>query len=68
MSIRKYNILFYSYTTNGFYSAISSAISNTKYPPTVISISWGAPEIDYQTGTYNIEIFNNLFSLAAKKE
>lgn len=61
-------ILFYSApnTNLGFYDAINAAISGstingTLYKPSIISISWGAPESEYSTSMMNS--YDQLFSL-----
>lgn len=52
-------------TNNGFYDAIHAAIYSTTYPVSVISISWGGPENEWDSN--NLTAFNSLFEAAAKK-
>lgn len=52
-------------TDKGFYDAIYSAIYSTKYPVSIISISWGSPENEWPSSTLNA--FNSLFMAAAQK-
>lgn len=52
-------------TDTGFYDAISAAINDTRYKPSIISISWGAPENEWSTSTMNS--FNTLFASAVSK-
>lgn len=58
-------LIFYSApnTTQGFYSAVSAAINNTKYPSKVISISWGGPENEFDEAT----TLNTLLATAVAK-
>ena len=55
---------------SGFYSAFATAINGVtiagkKYQPSILSISWGAPEIIWTTP--NLNAFNNLFGQAVAK-
>jgi kumamolisin len=52
-------------TTSGFYDAIYAAINDTKYNPSVISISWGGPENSWQTADMNS--YNALLATAVEK-
>jgi len=52
-------------TNTGFYDAIHAAIYSTKYPVSVISISWGSAEDTWPKNT--LTAFNNLFNIAAQK-
>lgn len=52
-------------TFQGFYNAIYKAINDTTYKPSIVSISWGAPE-SYWTST-SLTSFNNLFATAVTK-
>lgn len=52
-------------TTVGFYDAIWYATHDTVNNPSVISISWGAPEPYWYPGT--MQAFNNLFINAVNK-
>lgn len=49
----------------GFYNAIHRAIFDTQHKPSIISISWGAPESYWPTSTMNA--YNALFATAVKK-
>jgi len=50
-------------TDQGFYDAIAAAIHDTRYNPSVISISWGGPESSWSQQSLNE--FNTLFEDAA---
>jgi kumamolisin len=50
-------------TDKGFLDAITAAIHDTVNKPTVISISWGAPEIDWSADA--LVSFNEAFQAAA---
>ena len=52
-------------TDSGFYNAIYAAINDTVYRPSVISISWGAPERYWSSST--LISYNNLFATAIPK-
>jgi kumamolisin len=52
-------------TTQGFYNAISYAINDTVNRPSIISISWGAPEIYYSAS--QLDAYDQLFRLACTK-
>lgn len=52
-------------TFKGFYDAISKAINDTKNKPSIISISWGAPESYWPLSTLNS--YNSLFATATSK-
>jgi kumamolisin len=52
-------------TDQGFYDAIHSAVYSTTHPVSVISISWGGPENQWDSQT--IQAFNALFQEAANK-
>jgi len=52
-------------TFKGFYDAISKAINDTKNKPSIISISWGAPESYWSVSTLNS--YNSLFATAARR-
>jgi kumamolisin len=58
-------------TTQGFYKAFQYAINDTVRNPSVISCSWGTPEIDYTnygaSGIQTINAFDALFLTASKK-
>lgn len=41
------DVYFAPNTDKGFIDAVNAAILNTRYPPSVISISWGAPENEW---------------------
>lgn len=49
----------------GFYNAISKAINDTLYKPSIISISWGSAEVYWSLSTLNM--YNNLFATAVAK-
>jgi len=51
-------------TFKGFYDAVYAAINDTR-KPTIISISWGAPEKSW--GTSFMNTFNSLFATAVQK-
>ncbi len=50
-------------TDQGFYDAIAAAVHDTKYNPSVISISWGGPESSWTQ--QSLTEFNTLFEDAA---
>jgi len=52
-------------TDKGFYDAINAAINSTKYPVSVVSISWGSPENYWDEST--VDSMNDLFKKAASK-
>uniref|UniRef100_A0A6C0LVQ7 Peptidase S53 domain-containing protein n=1 Tax=viral metagenome TaxID=1070528 RepID=A0A6C0LVQ7_9ZZZZ len=52
-------------TDKGFYDAINAAMNNSKYPVSVISISWGSPENKWDNDT--IIAMDELFQQAVKK-
>jgi len=52
-------------TSKGFYDAINSAINNTTYKTSIISISWGGPENRWSSS--DLISYNNLFAKAIKK-
>lgn len=52
-------------TDKGFYDAIFKAINDTTYKPSVISISWGGPEVYWSKSSLNN--FNNLLNTASSK-
>jgi subtilase family serine protease len=58
-------------TLQGFYNAFQYAINDTVYKPSVISCSWGTPEIDYTdygaSGIQTMKAFNTLFGTAVQK-
>lgn len=51
-------------TDKGFYDAIHQAVYSTKYPVSIISISWGAPENEWSSQT--MSAYNSLFQAAAQ--
>lgn len=51
---------------SGFYNAISAAINNTEYRPSIISISWGAPEAYWYRNV--LTSYNSLFASAVAKK
>lgn len=53
-------------TNQGFYDAISAAITSTSHPASIISISWGGPENEWG-GTPTIQQFNTLLQSAANR-
>ena len=50
-------------TDKGFYDAIAAAVHDTRYNPSVISISWGGPESSWSQ--QSLTEFNTLFEDAA---
>jgi len=50
-------------TDQGFYDAIAAAVHDTRYNPSVISISWGGPESSWTQ--QSLTEFNTLFEDAA---
>jgi kumamolisin len=50
-------------TDKGFYDAIAAAVHDTRYNPSVISISWGGPESSWTQ--QSLTEFNTLFEDAA---
>ena len=50
---------------SGFYNAIRAAINDTFYKPSIISISWGAPEVYW--GRSTLFLYDNLFKTAVAK-
>jgi kumamolisin len=50
-------------TDSGFLNAISAAVHDTKYNPSIISISWGGPESNWTSQA--LDSFNTLFQEAA---
>jgi kumamolisin len=50
-------------TDKGFYDAIAAAVHDTRYNPSVISISWGGPESSWSQ--QSLTAFNTLFEDAA---
>jgi kumamolisin len=50
-------------TDQGFYNAIAAAVHNTRYNPSVISISWGGPESSWSQ--QSLTEFNTLLEDAA---
>lgn len=60
----KLNIFFAPNTVMGFYDALYSAITSTKYKTNVISSSWGAAE--YYWTSNNMNAFDSLFQYAIK--
>lgn len=52
-------------TTQGFYNAIHTAIYDTVNKPSIISISWGAPESEWATS--DMRSYDALFSYAVNK-
>jgi kumamolisin len=51
---------------SGFYNAIAAAINNTEYRPSIISISWGAPEAYWYRNV--LSAYNSLFASAVAKK
>ncbi len=51
---------------SGFYNAIAAAINDTEYRPSIISISWGAPEAYWYRNV--LTSYNSLFALAVSKK
>lgn len=60
-------LIFYSgvNSTAGFYNTIAAAINDTVNKPTIISISWGAPESEFAQNTATS--YNQLFASAVSK-
>lgn len=58
-------------TIQGFYTAFQYAINDNVYKPSVISCSWGTPEINYTnygaSGLQIIRAFSTLFATAVQK-
>lgn len=52
-------------TDKGFYDAINTAIHDTTYKPSIISISWGGPEAFWSSST--LSSYNALFQTATNK-
>ena len=50
-------------TDKGFLDAISAAVHDTHYNPSVVSISWGSAEINWTQQT--LDAFNQIFQAAA---
>ena len=50
-------------TDDGFLDAITEAIHDTRYKPSVISISWGAPEVSWTE--QSLHAYNSVFQEAA---
>lgn len=51
-------------TNKGFYDGIATAISDTKNKPSIISISWGAPESAFDISS--LKAYNQLFKSATQ--
>jgi kumamolisin len=50
-------------TDSGFLDAITQAIHDTTYKPSIISISWGAPEVNWTA--QSLQAYNSAFQEAA---
>ena len=50
-------------TEKGFYDTINYAIHDTVHNPAIISVSWGAPELDF-TATPTLLAYDQIFALA----
>jgi len=49
----------------GFYNAIYKAVTDTRYRPSIVSISWGAPEPYWPPSS--LTSYNNLFAYAVSR-